>query len=161
MAAYTSMAYDERSKWDQLAAMMPYTDRDIVVSKYVLGWLLSLGAAALTLVCQTALFLLRRSTFPAPSAAVTALAFCASICILAITLPLMFRFGVEKGRLVMFLIIFLVCGTAGALGSVVEAAENSGLLFPAFLVGALPIAAAALTAISVPLSMRLYRKRSV
>lgn len=160
MLPYTAMAYDERSRWDQLAMMMPYADRDIVLSKYVLGWLLSLGAAALTLLCQTVLFTIRRSTFPAPSAAVAALAFCASVCILAISLPLMFRFGVERGRMVMFLVIFLTCGTAGALGALVEAAENSGLFFPAFVVGALPIAAAVLTAVSVPLSMRAYRRRS-
>ena len=24
---YSAMAYDERSKWDQLAAMLPYSDR--------------------------------------------------------------------------------------------------------------------------------------
>ena len=33
MLPYTAMAYDERSKWDQLAAMMPYSVRDIVLSK--------------------------------------------------------------------------------------------------------------------------------
>ena len=42
---YTAMAYDERSKWDQMAAMMPYSTRDIVISKYVLGWLCTAAAA--------------------------------------------------------------------------------------------------------------------
>ena len=39
MLPYTALAYDERSKWDQLAAMMPYSTRDIVLGKYVFGWL--------------------------------------------------------------------------------------------------------------------------
>ena len=34
MLPYTAMAYDERSKWTQLAAMMPYTPGHIVLSKY-------------------------------------------------------------------------------------------------------------------------------
>ena len=34
MLPYTALAYDERSKWDQLAAMMPYSARDVVLSKY-------------------------------------------------------------------------------------------------------------------------------
>ena len=34
------LAYDERAKWDELAAMMPYTVKSIVGSKYVLGLLL-------------------------------------------------------------------------------------------------------------------------
>ena len=45
MLPYTALAYDERSKWDQLAAMMPYSTRDAVRSKYVFGWLCIGGAA--------------------------------------------------------------------------------------------------------------------
>ena len=33
MMPYTAMAYDERSKWDQMAAMMPYSARDVVLGK--------------------------------------------------------------------------------------------------------------------------------
>ena len=87
---------------------------------------------------------------------------CASLCVLAITLPLMFRFGVEKGRLTMFLIIFLVCGSAGALSSIAVSVDHTagGLSGPfAALMAVLPIAAAALTAVSVPLSMKFYARR--
>lgn len=55
MLPYTAMAYDERSKWNQLAAMMPYSDRDIVLSKYAFGWLFILAATAASLVLQAAL----------------------------------------------------------------------------------------------------------
>ena len=34
----TSLAYDEQSKWPQLALMLPYSIKDIVLSKYLLGW---------------------------------------------------------------------------------------------------------------------------
>ena len=54
MLPYTAMAYDERSHWNQLAAMMPYSKRDIVLSKYVLGWLSMAAAIVLSLVFQTA-----------------------------------------------------------------------------------------------------------
>ena len=49
---YTAMAYDERSKWDQMAAMMPYSIRDIVLGKYVLGWLCTGVATLFALVSQ-------------------------------------------------------------------------------------------------------------
>ena len=54
MLPYTAMAYDERSHWDQLAIMMPYTKRDIVVSKYVLGWLAMAASVVMSVVLQTA-----------------------------------------------------------------------------------------------------------
>ena len=46
MMPYTAAAYDERSRWNLMAAMMPYTPLDMVLSKYVLGWLMIGGAVA-------------------------------------------------------------------------------------------------------------------
>ena len=158
---YTAMAYDERSKWDQMAAMMPYSTWDIVISKYVLGWLCTAAAALFAMVLQ-----LLQTVLGSPLAAFAPvdnlMGCCASLCVLAITLPLMFRFGVEKGRLMMFLIIFLVCGSAGALSSIAISVDHTagGLSGPfAALMAVLPIAAAALTAVSVPLSMKFYARR--
>ena len=158
MLPYTAMAYDERSKWDQLAAMMPYSVRDIVLSKYLLGWLCCGGAGLFAMLAQLVLTVLGSplAAFDPPS---NLISFCAALCVLTVTLPCMFRFGVEKGRLMMFLFIFLVCGVTGALGSVVAGGDGP-VHFPPFLTVALPIAAVVLTAVSVPLSIRLYRNRS-
>lgn len=160
MLPYTAMAYDERSKWDQLAAMMPYSTRDLVLSKYVLGWLCTGAAGILAAVVQIVV----RAVTVSPEAGVlniVLISVCASVCVLDITLPPIFWFGVERGRMVMFLIIFLVCGGTGALGTVTGSVEQSsiqGLL--GFLTLALPVAAVALTVISVPLSLRLYQRRT-
>ena len=98
MLPYTALAYDERSHWDQMAAMMPYSDRDLVLSKYVFGWLSTAAAAAATFVLQTVLAAVW-SGAEGPSVPVILLSVCVAVCILDITLPMMFRFGVEKGRL--------------------------------------------------------------
>lgn len=149
---YSCIAYDERSKWDQLAAMMPYTARDLVLSRYVLGWIAAAGACALSLVLQGVFSTLLDTGFY-PITLV--LAFFACLTTLAITLPLIFRFGVERGRLLMFLIIFLVCGSAGALGGIADA--TSGLP-PAAVWLLLPVSLV-LTVLSVPLSIRWYAHR--
>ena len=157
MLPYTALAYDERSKWDQLAAMMPYSTRDAVLSKYVFGWLCIGGAAVLSGLLQMALSLVVGRVF---LPGVVVLSVLGAVCILAISLPLMFRMGVEKGRLAMFLVIFLVCGAAGAIAHIAESV-GSGTVFafqgPILVV--LLIAALVLTAVSVPLSMRFYTKR--
>ena len=156
MLPYTAMAYDERSKWNQMAAMLPYSRRDIVLGKYVFGWLVSAVAAVASLILQ----LIVSAFFHYGSVVLmgSVLAFFTSLCILAVTLPLMVRFGVEKGRLVMFLIIFLICGTAGAMGGFLEAVSSGGQI-PLSWAGALPAAAVILSALSIPLSIRLYRRR--
>lgn len=149
---YSCVAYDERSKWDQMAAMMPYTARDLVLSRYVLGWTAAAVACTLSLVLQGIFSsILDTGFYPVT----LVLAFFACLATLALTLPLIFRFGVERGRLIMFLIIFLVCGSAGALGAVADTSSGPPpaavwLLLPASLV---------LTVLSIPLSVRWYAKR--
>ena len=154
MLPYTALAYDERSHWDQMAAMMPYSDRDLVLSKYVFGWLSTAAAAAATFVLQTVLAAVW-SGAEGPSVPVILLSVCVAVCILDITLPMMFRFGVEKARLAMFLIIFLVCASAGAI-SVID--QSGGPDF-GFQMWAPPAVAVVMTAVSVPLSVRFYGRR--
>ena len=87
--------------------MMPYSARDVVLSKYLFGWIAVAVSAAATFVLQTILSVIWLSDVEGPSIPVILLSVCVAVCILDITLPMMFRFGVEKGRLVMFLIMFL------------------------------------------------------
>ena len=156
MLPYTALAYDERSKWDQLAAMMPYSTRDAVLSKYVFGWLCIGGAAVLSGLLQMALSLVVDRVF---LPGVMVLSVLGAVCILAISLPLMFRMGVEKGRLAMFLVIFLVCGAARASASCPVSGDGGAFAFQGPILVVMSIAALVLTAVSVPLSIRFYTKR--
>ena len=162
MLPYTALAYDERCKWDQMAAMMPYSPRDLVLSKYALGWLCAGAAGAFALAAQAVIRVLHLPLETGSPLAVL-MSFCASVCALAVTLPLMFRFSVERGRMVMFLVIFLVCGAAGALGAVLTpygtpVPGNAAALLSIAAVLA-PAAAVVLTAVSILLSLRICAAR--
>ena len=149
---YSCVAYDERSKWDQLAAMMPYSTRDLVLSRYALGWIAGAGACLLSLILQGGFAVILHRDMQIDTLIAS---FFVCIATLAITLPLIFRFGVERGRLIMFLIIFLVCGSAGALGAVADTASGPP---PAAVWLLLPVSLV-LTALSISLSVRWYAKR--
>ena len=156
MMPYTAMAYDERCKWNQMAAMMPYSTWDLVLSKYVLGWLCAGAAGVIGLLIQAAVRI--TGNFPESGTLLSILmGFCCSLCILSITLPLMFRFGVEKGRLTMFLLIFLVCASGGAIAEATVSDGGNAFLLPAPVLAMVPVIALVLTAVSIPLSLRLYR----
>ena len=113
MMPITALAYDERAKWDELAAMMPYTAKAIVGSKYALG--LTLMAPVLAL---SVLFRLIVHSTPIVSEDTMALLItaCLSLILMAIDLPFMFHFGVEKGRLIYILLtcVFIVAGATYA-----------------------------------------------
>lgn len=161
MLPYTVLAYDEQSKWDRLAAMMPYSRRELVLSKYVLGWAAigASSAAALALPRLLRPLWVRLNVQASPldgSPLGVLLAACVGVIILALTLPLFFRFGVERGRMAMILLVGLVCGSGAAVATMLELASMGG---DRGLVVILPPAlAAALTAASVPLSMRFYSR---
>lgn len=159
MLPYTALAYDERSRWDQMAAMMPYSARDVVLSKYLFGWIAVAVSAAATFVLQTILSVIWLSDVEGPSIPVILLSVCVAVCILDITLPMMFRFGVEKGRLAMFLIIFLVCASAGGIATIEQSSLDGGFYLSLSLAPA-AIAAVVLTVVSIPLAIRFYGRRS-
>ena len=150
MLPYTAMAYDERSHWDQLAAMMPYSKRDIVLSKYVLGWLSMAAAMVLSLVFQTAA---SAFTHESPTLSALAMSFLGGVIALDITLPMVLRFGVERGRWGFMVIIFGVAALGGAIAGMAE--DLPSISLP--VIALLPLAAVIATAISIPLSMKLYK----
>lgn len=150
MLPYTAMAYDERSHWDQLAAMMPYSKRDIVLSKYVLGWLCMAAAMVLSLVFQTAA---SAFTHESPTLSALAMSFLGGVIALDITLPMVLRFGVERGRWGFMVIIFGVAALGGAIAGMAE--ELPSISLP--VIALLPLAAVIATVISIPLSMKLYQ----
>ena len=46
------MSIDEQSKWDSLALMLPYSRRQLVTVKYIMGWLGIAAAMALSVASQ-------------------------------------------------------------------------------------------------------------
>ena len=151
MLPYTAMAYDERSHWNQLAAMMPYSRRDVVLSKYVLGWLCMVAAGVLCLVMQTVAG--RFFSGEATSGGILLVSLCLGAVSLAVTLPAILRFGVERGRMVFMAVLF---GVAVAAGILLDASDLHFSL-PLPLEALMPVAAVISTAVSIPLSMKLYK----
>ena len=140
MIPYTAMAYDQRSRWDQFARMLPYSDQAAVMSRYVLGWIFILASAAIVMLSQGIL-----SQLSIPSAFFSAL---------PLNIPLMLRFGAEKARLVSALTTFLVFASAGALSGLADAESTAPVMLALPVLAVLAIIA---TAVSIPLSLKFYR----
>lgn len=157
MLPITALAYDERAKWDELAAMMPYTARSIVGSKYVLGLTLVLPVLVLSMLSR----LLVHST-PIVSEDTMSLLITAelSLILMAIDLPFMFHFGVEKGRLIYIVLtcVFVITGVtyAGKLADMVSGFETVMVTtVPLLLLAAAVVA----LFISYLVAVRVYRAR--
>lgn len=145
----TSMSYDERSHWDKYALTMTVSRRELVLSKYVLGVLLSLLAFLLNLPMQKIAGSLPWIDALMVSAMLTGLA----LFLLAVLLPLMFHFGVEKGRILMMIVFLVPTALILILG-------RAGLTFPdggppAWLPGVAAAVLAGVLGLSLWLSFRI------
>ncbi len=157
MLPITALAYDERAKWDELAAMMPYTVKSIVGSKYVLGLTLVLPVLALSMLSRLIVHSAPIVSEDTMSLLITA---CLSLILMAIDLPFMFHFGVEKGRLIYILLTcaFVLAGVnyAGKLTDMVSSFETAMVTTVPLL---LLVAAAVALLISYAISVQIYRTR--
>lgn len=157
MLPVTALAYDERAKWDELAAMMPYTAKAIVGSKYVLGLMLVLPVLALSILSRLLVHSTPIVSEDTMSLLITA---CLSLILMAINLPFMFRFGVEKGRLIYIVLtcVFVITGVtyADKLADMVSGFETVMVTtVPLLLLAAAVIA----LLLSYVISVRVYRAR--
>lgn len=119
----TAIAYDERSKWNELAAMMPYSKPDLIFSKYLLGYICMFGAAILVFVGQiignsSGIMLIEDSMN------VLLFSVMGGLIFIAINTPILFKFGSEKGRFIFIGTMALV----GASGPILQKFDN-GILF--------------------------------
>ena len=157
MLPYQAFAYDERSKWDTLAAMMPYSPRALVASKYALGWI-GIGSIAL-LAAASRLVQLAAGRAEALEDLISILPIASiGLLILAVTLPLVCRFGVEKGRL-----LFMGIIAVAAVGLVSGISALDGLQLDDSTVMATLFVLTAVSILAQPLSIliaeKLYRRR--
>lgn len=145
----TALAYDERGKWERYALTMPLSRRDLVLSKYLLGLLLLGGGFLLSVLCQ---LLGGGGVLSAVVSALQSLSI--GVLMLAVTLLASFRFGVEKGRIVMMLAVFLPSVVVLSVGNLASAT-----LWVERLLNLLPVIAAAALLLSAMTAVRIYAKR--
>lgn len=160
MLPINALAWDEQSKWNNLADMMPYSKFQLVFTKYLFGYICLFCAALLSAIFAFVGYALPFVNVDLTDALLTSAAsLIAGLILMNVNLPLMFRLGVEKGRLVFGLITggFMLLYVMG-LGAV----ENLDMGYvPVALVGGIAAAVAViLSVVSVLLSMKWYGKNN-
>ena len=154
------LAYDERSHWDIYCSTLPVT-RDMVVSaKYLIGLAVQ-GVVFLVSAIGQAVRIAMKGSFDWESYLVLmSLMAMLSLFSSSITLPFMFKLGVEKGRMAYYVMIGVVCGGAAIAGFAFN--EQLQATIPFGVVLALGVVlAAAVYALSWYLSIIFYRKREL
>lgn len=163
MIPVTLLGYDERSKWSQYCGTLPYTKTQIVSGKYFVGLFAQIAIIALLALAQAIRMNLHGAFDGKSYFSLMALLLILSCFSSSISLPFVFKFGVEKGRIAYYIMIGVACG-----GSVVAArllVTTETVKFPTVPIGGLLpilcIAAVSLYVLSWYLSVVFYKKREV
>ena len=148
----TLLSYDERCKWQEFSGALPVSRAQLVSAKYLLG----LGCMTAILVLTLIVHLIVR-LYPTEMLLTMLGGICGlSLFISAVRLPMMFKFGVEKGRLWYYATLVLVGGASGASAGVATDFFNEGL--PSY-VWIIFVFGVVIYALSWLLAIRFYQKR--
>lgn len=155
----TAVAYDERSKWDTYAAMMPYHPRQLVLSKYALGYVAIAMATVLSMLARAVIGAFGIDPLQAQDYLLMLLYAMATTVFIAVMLPLIFRFGAEKGRLVLLIGVAIGFSIFAALAAPLARALAGLTITPLRLFLLVTAAVVLLNGLSMALSCRLYERK--
>ena len=115
MIPVTLLAYDERSRWTEYSLALPYSEKQIVSGKYIIG---IAAPAAVAVLSSMILFVVGHGFDEIILFFATSISL--SCIIPALCLPFSFKFGVEKGRIAYFVVLALLVVISAFAG------ENGG-----------------------------------
>lgn len=110
MQSLSSFSYDEYAKWDSYALTLPISRKDLVLSKYILFMTFPIIGSVLSIILSTISGLFKQ-TLMVEEIFASAMGFLFSMeILLLILLPLIFKFGIERGRIMITVVSFSIFG---------------------------------------------------
>lgn len=159
----TVMGLDERSKWDHYAVTMPYTRKDIVLSKYIFSIACALTAMIIYIIATIVKWYIDKEPADFRSLINQAISMLSvGLLFSTVNFPIMFKFGVDKGRMWFILITVILVSGIGAFLSFFEAdTVQIGNIIQRLSPFVLPVIFVGLFSFSAFLSIKIYEKREL
>lgn len=160
MIPVTLLGYDERSRWIQYSGTMPYTKTQIVSVKYLIGLFSQLIVLILTGVAQSVKMIVTGDFVTDDFTVIMLLMLILSTFSSSISLPFIFKYGVEKGRVAYYVMIGFVCASSFLATGVFEGSRAEGIK-PYFALAILAALGIGVYIFSWYMSVVFYKKREI
>lgn len=161
MLFMSTFSYDEYNKWDAYAITLPNGRKDVVKSKYIASLILILLAIIITILLNWLVGIINNNLeFDKFISTLVGGAF-ATFLIQSVMYPLIFKFGIEKGRIGLFVLTFAVIGIVGLFSKVVKIDISTNIVsfFNNYWFVIVPIVIISLLLISYKISEKIYLKK--
>ncbi|MEL7662275.1 ABC-2 transporter permease [Acetobacterium wieringae] len=103
MMVVTTISYDDLAKWDAYALTMPVTRAEMVLSKYLVMVILNTLGAVLSLTVGFVGSIIMGKSFDLEILAIVGVIYLVALIFGSVIIPLIYKFGTEKARLMLFL----------------------------------------------------------
>ena len=154
------LGYDERSRWMQYSGTLPCTKTQIVSAKYLIGLLAQVTMLIVTGVAQGIKMTVAGNFVFGEFVVLMLLMLIVATLTSSISLPFIFKLGVEKGRTAYYVMIGFVCG-ASALASSYFKGQLAAEIKPNLLLAILAVAGIGIYILSWYMSIVFYKKREI
>lgn len=151
-------SYDAMAKWDSFGLTLPVTRKEVVLSRYILAVIFMVGGMLLSLAI-TLLFYMGQSYDAEEAMSFVLGGSGASLLLVSVMLPIIYKFGVEKGR---FVIVgfFAVIGAVGFVLSKLSIPAPSESVLVALIQWS-PLLALVALVISFYISCYIFKNKEV
>lgn len=156
MLPMTLLSYDEMEKWDSYAETLPVSRAQMVSAKYTIGLLGNVFVVCLLLIAQFLAGVSMLEDLLIGGLMLLSLGLLAP----GILLPFVYKFGAQKGRIVYYIVIALLC----VAGSGFFSMHENGVNFAALGEGGILLiclGGIAVYVLSWLMSVRFYQRRAL
>ena len=130
----SALAYDEKDNWDKFALASGVTRNQLAVSRYLLGLVIFLPMWAISFI-----LVLAGGMWDIENLSVLLSYGGIALLTLDAVLPVIFKIGVEKGRIIYIFTILIVLALGALLGFLVETIGGASVLYSSVAVLALGV----------------------
>lgn len=153
MMPITALGYDEKAKWEKYALSMPLSRTDLVLSKYLLGVVFSVIAFVLNFIIS---LFIGFSSYK-ESLMLCMLLLSAGLLFLGVITPAMLKYGVEKGRIVMMILIFSPTAFVLLLNKLGINLPDAAFIEKFWYL--LPVMSVLILCVSIAISVKIYSRK--
>ena len=154
------IGYDERSRWMQYSGTMPYTKAQIVSGKYLIGLFSQLALLLLMGAAHAVKMMLAGDFVPGEFAVLMLLMLIVSTLSSSISLPFIFKLGVEKGRTAYYVMVGFVCAASFIVSNLFKGQLGTEIK-PNLVLAILAVVGIGIYSFSWYMSIVFYKKREV
>ena len=154
------IGYDERSRWMQYSGTMPYTKAQIVSGKYLIGLFSQLVILLLMGAAHAVKMTIAGDFVPGEFAVLMLLMLIVSTLTSSISLPFIFKLGVEKGRTAYYVMVGFVCAASFIVSNLFKGQLGTEIK-PNLVLAILAVVGIGIYIFSWYMSIVFYKKREI